>query len=161
MLSGVSVSPSPLASAQAVPPLTGIHSPEHPGQLLTCRSSYVITFFFMLITAAVLAETCSALPAAGSIYLSVPISITPELTQNVAGQQNLAAQSTVVSSASSSLGGPPPPGPPFVHLIRKPQQTTSCLKSTRSIYPSPRTSPTLNSVRCNGSFRKCFSRFRC
>ena len=37
-----------------------------------CRSAYVITFFFVLITAAVLAETCSALPAAGSIYLYSP-----------------------------------------------------------------------------------------
>jgi hypothetical protein len=33
------------------------------------RSSYVITSFFIMITAAILAETCSALPAAGSIYL--------------------------------------------------------------------------------------------
>lgn len=31
-------------------------------------SSYVITCFFVMITAAVLAEVCSALPAAGSIY---------------------------------------------------------------------------------------------
>src|SRR5436305_3017526 len=41
-------------------------------RVFICRSSYVITFFFMLITAAVLAETCSALPAAGSIYLYAP-----------------------------------------------------------------------------------------
>ena len=32
------------------------------------RSSYVVTFIFVLITAGVLAEICSALPAAGSIY---------------------------------------------------------------------------------------------
>lgn len=32
------------------------------------RSSYVVTCFFITITAAVLAEICSALPAAGSIY---------------------------------------------------------------------------------------------
>lgn len=32
------------------------------------RSSYVVTMFFTMITAAVLAEICSALPAAGSIY---------------------------------------------------------------------------------------------
>ncbi|KAI7114157.1 hypothetical protein KC352_g34761, partial [Hortaea werneckii] len=31
-------------------------------------SSYVITCFFVFITAAVLAEICSSLPAAGSIY---------------------------------------------------------------------------------------------
>ena len=33
-----------------------------------CRSSYVVTCVFVTITAAVLAEICSALPAAGSIY---------------------------------------------------------------------------------------------
>ena len=32
------------------------------------RSSYVVTCVFVMITAAVLAEICSALPAAGSIY---------------------------------------------------------------------------------------------
>ncbi|KAJ7274077.1 amino acid/polyamine transporter I [Mycena rebaudengoi] len=32
-------------------------------------SSYIITIFFMLITAAVLAEICSALPLSGSIYI--------------------------------------------------------------------------------------------
>ncbi|KAK7031520.1 gamma-aminobutyric acid transporter [Favolaschia claudopus] len=32
-------------------------------------SSYVVTIFFMLITAAVLAEICSALPLSGSIYI--------------------------------------------------------------------------------------------
>jgi len=35
------------------------------------RSSYLITCIFVMITAAVLAEICSALPAAGSIYLYV------------------------------------------------------------------------------------------
>jgi len=35
------------------------------------RSSYVVTSIFVVITAAVLAEICSALPAAGSIYLYV------------------------------------------------------------------------------------------
>ena len=34
-----------------------------------CRSSFVITVFFMVITAAVLAEVCSALPLSGSIYV--------------------------------------------------------------------------------------------
>ena len=33
-----------------------------------CRSSYLVTCIFVFITAAVLAEICSALPAAGSIY---------------------------------------------------------------------------------------------
>ncbi|KAJ7512465.1 amino acid transporter [Mycena galericulata] len=33
------------------------------------RSSYIITIIFMLITAAVLAEICSALPLSGSIYI--------------------------------------------------------------------------------------------
>ncbi|CAA7259575.1 unnamed protein product [Cyclocybe aegerita] len=33
------------------------------------RSSYLITIFFMMITAAVLAEICSALPLSGSIYI--------------------------------------------------------------------------------------------
>ena len=37
--------------------------------LIPCyRSSYIITCVFVFITAAVLAEICSALPAAGSIY---------------------------------------------------------------------------------------------
>lgn len=34
-----------------------------------CRSSYVATVIFMIITAAVLAEICSALPLSGSIYV--------------------------------------------------------------------------------------------
>ncbi|KAF8885278.1 hypothetical protein CPB85DRAFT_374085 [Mucidula mucida] len=33
------------------------------------RSSYLITIFFMMITAFVLAEICSALPLSGSIYI--------------------------------------------------------------------------------------------
>ena len=33
------------------------------------RSSYVISMVFMFITAAVLAEICSALPLSGSIYI--------------------------------------------------------------------------------------------
>lgn len=36
--------------------------------LIFARSSYVVTCIFVTITAAVLAEICSALPAAGSIY---------------------------------------------------------------------------------------------
>jgi Amino acid permease len=38
----------------------GLHSP---------RSNYLITMVFMFITAAVLAEICSALPLSGSIYI--------------------------------------------------------------------------------------------
>jgi len=34
-----------------------------------CRSSYIVTIVFMIITAAVLAEICSALPLSGSIYV--------------------------------------------------------------------------------------------
>jgi len=49
----------------------------------------------MLITAAVLAETCSALPAAGSIYLYFPEMI--ELIV-AAGQPNPVVQSTDVCS---------------------------------------------------------------
>ena len=41
--------------------LSGISSPF--------RSSYIITVVFMLITAAILAEICSALPLSGSIYI--------------------------------------------------------------------------------------------
>jgi len=37
--------------------------------IITSRSSYIITVVFMLITAAVLAEICSALPLSGSIYI--------------------------------------------------------------------------------------------
>ena len=33
------------------------------------RSSYLVTIIFMIITAAVLAEVCSALPLSGSIYI--------------------------------------------------------------------------------------------
>ena len=33
------------------------------------RSSYIISMIFMWITAAVLAEICSALPLSGSIYI--------------------------------------------------------------------------------------------
>ncbi|KAJ7844541.1 hypothetical protein B0H14DRAFT_994685 [Mycena olivaceomarginata] len=35
----------------------------------TRRSSYLVTIIFMLITAVVLAEICSALPLSGSIYI--------------------------------------------------------------------------------------------
>jgi len=42
----------------------------HSNVPLTCfRSSYLITLVFMWITAAVLAEICSALPLSGSIYI--------------------------------------------------------------------------------------------
>jgi amino acid transporter len=60
------VLPSPLELEPADLPPTGI---SYVILKSNCRSSYVITFFFVLITAAVLAEICSALPAAGSIYL--------------------------------------------------------------------------------------------
>ena len=36
---------------------------------ISFRSSYLITIVFMWITAAVLAEICSALPLSGSIYI--------------------------------------------------------------------------------------------
>lgn len=36
---------------------------------LCTRSSYIVTIIFMIITAAVLAEVCSALPLSGSIYI--------------------------------------------------------------------------------------------
>lgn len=41
----------------------------HPYLTADFRSSYLITIVFMLITAAVLAEICSALPLSGSIYI--------------------------------------------------------------------------------------------
>lgn len=41
---------------------------RHDLDLAHFRSSYVVTCFFVFITAAVIAEICSALPAAGSIY---------------------------------------------------------------------------------------------
>lgn len=49
----------------------GMHPRWCPGYQLYLphsRSSYIVTCFFVFITAAVLAEICSALPAAGSIY---------------------------------------------------------------------------------------------
>jgi translation initiation factor 5B len=39
------------------------------GISLSFRSSYIIAIVFTLITAAVLAEICSALPLSGSIYI--------------------------------------------------------------------------------------------
>lgn len=47
---------------------------SHCRPLTSSRSSYLITCIFVFITAAVLAEICSALPAAGSIYLCVTLS---------------------------------------------------------------------------------------
>src|SRR5882724_7462020 len=44
-------------------------SVEPPNISLSFRSSYIITVVFMLMTAAVLAEICSALPLSGSIYI--------------------------------------------------------------------------------------------
>lgn len=44
----------------------------HVGTALTCsacRTSFIVTCVFTFITAAVIAETCSSLPLAGSIYL--------------------------------------------------------------------------------------------
>ncbi|OQN99951.1 hypothetical protein B0A48_14156 [Cryoendolithus antarcticus] len=51
-------------------PTGGLTSLPSPAPSLTSqsRSSYIITCIFVFITAAVLAEICSALPAAGSIY---------------------------------------------------------------------------------------------
>ena len=45
--------------------------PSSPENNLTClnRSSYLVTLVLMWITAAVLAEVCSALPLSGSIYI--------------------------------------------------------------------------------------------
>lgn len=44
--------------------------PVYPYSILSfARSSYIITIVFMLMTAAVLAEICSALPLSGSIYI--------------------------------------------------------------------------------------------
>lgn len=37
--------------------------------LIRCRTSYLVTMVFTYITAAVVAEVCSASPSAGSIYL--------------------------------------------------------------------------------------------
>ena len=39
------------------------------GLLTLIRSSYIISMVFMFITAAVMAEICSALPLSGSIYI--------------------------------------------------------------------------------------------
>ena len=44
--------------------MRGLNSP-----LTYSRSSFIISFVFMMITAAVLAEICSALPLSGSIYI--------------------------------------------------------------------------------------------
>lgn len=53
--------------------LVCMYLPYSETMLILRRSSYVVTCFFVFITAAVLAEICSALPAAGSIYLYVTI----------------------------------------------------------------------------------------
>lgn len=45
------------------------------------RSSYIITFVFMTITAAVLAEICSALPLSGSIYIWAAESAGPKFAR--------------------------------------------------------------------------------
>ncbi|KIO26162.1 hypothetical protein M407DRAFT_24594 [Tulasnella calospora MUT 4182] len=46
-------------------------------------SSYIITMFFMFITAAVLAEICSALPLSGSIYIWAAESAGPKYARFV------------------------------------------------------------------------------
>lgn len=50
-----------VAAVNILRPITGLQ--------VSIRSSYLITIVFMLITAAVLAEICSALPLSGSIYI--------------------------------------------------------------------------------------------
>ena len=42
------------------------------------RSSYIITYVFMVVTAFVLAEICSALPISGSIYIWAAASAGPK-----------------------------------------------------------------------------------
>ena len=51
---------------------------------LAHRSSYIITLIFMWITAAVLAEICSALPLSGSIYIWAAESAGPKYSRFVA-----------------------------------------------------------------------------
>ena len=44
-------------------------SSVHRDSEVVYRSSFIVTIIFMIITAAVLAEVCSALPLSGSIYI--------------------------------------------------------------------------------------------
>ena len=117
---------------------------DHPNG----RSSYVITFFFMMITASVLAEVCSALPAAGSIYLYIQFQ--PVSDPFTVGQLNLVVPNTVACSVSSLHGGHPLPGPPSVHLTHKEQPITFFPKSMHSISHSPPMSITSISELFNG-----------
>lgn len=41
-------------------------------------TSYIISIVFMLITAAVLAEVCSALPVSGSLYIWAAVAAGPK-----------------------------------------------------------------------------------
>lgn len=49
--------------------LQSTHLPDRLHSLMSSRTSYIITCVFTFITAAVIAEICSSLPLAGSIYL--------------------------------------------------------------------------------------------
>lgn len=46
-----------------------VQNMRRAGSLIIIRSSYIISMIFMFITAAVMAEICSALPLSGSIYI--------------------------------------------------------------------------------------------
>jgi hypothetical protein len=118
------------------------------------RSSYVITFFFTVITAAVLAETCSALPAAGSIYLYLSRHYQID---SIAGLLNRVEKNTVVSSASLSHGGPQQHGQPSVPQNLKAQRTTYSPKSMYTTFLFQQVLSTSNSALSNGSWLKLFS----
>lgn len=105
----------------------------------------------MLITAAVLAETCSALPAAGSIYLYLPQMI--ELIV-VVGQPNLVVQSTDVCLVSWQHGGHPLPGQRSVPPILKAPQISFSQKSMPLISPLQQTLMILNFAPFNGLYQK-------
>lgn len=78
-------------------------------------SSYLITMVFMFITAAVLAEICSALVSHPPISLSSVLTfgdslISPSVARSISGLPKVPVPSMLDSSGSSSLGGSVPRG---------------------------------------------------
>jgi len=96
--------------------------------------AYLICMIFVFITAAVLAEICSALPAAGSIYLYVTNLATDlrlETNISIAGLLKLEVVVVDGFSASSLLGGLALLGQPLLHTtVSRPQ--TSCFPRSLS-----------------------------
>ena len=124
------------------------------------RSSYLITCVFVCITAAVLAEVCSALPAAGSIYLYVTVfRLLKDCTHYLlAGLLKLGVENTVDFSDSLSRGGVPQPGQPSLPQTVKLPPIFCYLKSGSLIFPFQLTQQMSSFELFNGLFLKsCYS----